>query len=109
VALECAYVSANGKRISPHVLGGAIRFKQAGRNQSRFWLTSMRCTQPAAYDRRPVDSDNGFGCFGVTLGRLIRVFRSNKGREATTEQTGVCSDEQTCWLTSERQFKDQIQ
>src|SRR5262249_5250349 len=81
----------------------------AGGNQSRFWLTSMRCSQPSAYDRRPVDSDNGFGCFGATLGRLIRVFRSNKGREATAEQIGVCSDEQTCWFTSESEFKNQIQ
>jgi hypothetical protein len=36
---------------------------------------------------RSVDS----GVFGATLGRLIRVFRSNKGREVTTKQKGVCT------------------
>ena len=56
--------------------------------------------QPDAPLTRSVDS----GGFGATLGRLIRVFRSNKGREATTEQRGVCSDEQTCLFES--QFKD---
>ena len=41
--------------------------------------------QPDAPLTRSVDS----GGFGATLGRLIRVFRSNKGREVTTEQRGV--------------------
>src|SRR6516165_5696978 len=52
-------------------------------------------TLPAACRRHitdaPVDSLGQFGCFGATLGRLIRVFRSNKGREVTIEQRGVCT------------------
>src|SRR6516225_12418810 len=43
--------------------------------------------QPDAPLTRSVD----WGVSGATLGRLIRVFRSNKGREVTAEQIGVAT------------------
>jgi hypothetical protein len=58
--------------------------------------------------KHPLTQSVDSGVSEATLGRLIRVFRSNKGREATAEQKGVRSDEQTYWFTSESQFKGQI-
>jgi hypothetical protein len=44
-------------------------------------------------DSRPPPSTRSVnsGGFGATLGRLIRVIRSNKGREVTAEQIGVAT------------------